>query len=284
MIHPKHLHPRRHVFHGHASGVAAHIRRPTDAVLTVRSSCALPVTGGRCENKVPATKLGKWVSFKSASTSAHGDYVKASEGVATTRGKLPFHKAATETRISARVRGLDILGRVQITDASLGLISRSARGKSQPPIRLEGNRIEGVRIDGARLKVTLAEDFYCKHDTKDKLRAAHEKGLPEHHACMFLPHKEGLEEISEFPEAGGIVKCTIVKKLEWVGKPAEKAKIYGHVIELEDFGKIYFGEMFITDKARRLTMVRVQLGSPVGGELIVADGETNGDGFPPAGG
>jgi hypothetical protein len=80
------------------------------------------------------------------------------------------------------------------------------------------------------------------------------------------------------------VKCTIVKKLEWVGKPAERAKIYGHVIELEDFGKIYFGEMFITDKARRLTMVRVQLGSPVGGELIVADGETNGDGFPPAGG
>src|SRR5437870_4010091 len=134
MIHPAHLHPKRHIFHGHATGVAAHFRRPGDYVLPVQSSSALPVIGGHCECKVGSKKLGKWVSFKSAHTTAHGDYVKAAEGVATTRGKLPFHKAATETRVSARVRGLVILGRVQIADLQLGLISRSARGTAQPPI------------------------------------------------------------------------------------------------------------------------------------------------------
>src|SRR5437016_1993620 len=107
MNHPKELHPKRHVFHAHASGVAGHIRRPKDAVLMVQGSCALPVIGGHCESKVGPTRLQQLVSFKSAHTSAHGDYVKAAEGMATTRGKLPFHKAATETRVTARVRGVD---------------------------------------------------------------------------------------------------------------------------------------------------------------------------------
>jgi hypothetical protein len=141
-----------------------------------------------------------------------------------------------------------------------------------------------VSIDGHKLKVTLAEAFYAKHDTKNKLRTAHKKGLPEHHARMFLPHKEGLEEVTEFPEANGIVKCTIVQNLEWIDRPHPAAKIYGHVVEVPDFGKIYFGEMFVTGESRRLTLLRVQLGSPVGGELICCDGEDNGSGFPPAGG
>src|SRR4051812_48616284 len=127
MTHPKKLHPRRYVFHGHATGVAAHIRRPQDVVLNVQSSSALPVIGGHCENTLGPVTLGKWVSFDSAYTSAHGDYVDSAEGVATTRGEIAFDAAATETRVSARVRGLAILGRLFIADLALGLNSRSAQ-------------------------------------------------------------------------------------------------------------------------------------------------------------
>jgi hypothetical protein len=284
MIHPTHLHPKRYIFHGRASGVAAHIRRPKDVLLPVQGCAALPVIGGHSECKIGPKKLSKLVSFKSALTSAHGDYVKAAEGVATTRGKLPFHKAATETRVTARVRGLEILGRVHIADLSLGLVSHSAIGAAQPPIFLEGNFIKGVRIDDAMLKIELAEGFFTTHDTKDKLKAAHKKGLPEHHARMFLPHKEGLEKVTSFPEANGIVKVTIVQSLEWVGKPHPTATIHGHVVEVPNFGKLYFGEMFITGDSRRLTLVRFQLGSPVGGECVACDGETNGSTVPPTGG
>jgi len=48
-----------------------------------------------------------------------------------------------------------------------------------------------------------------------------------------------------------------------------------------DFGKIYFGEMFIKGDSRRLTMVRFQLGSPDGGEVAAAEGETNPSTWPP---
>ena len=115
MKHPKKLHPRQYVFHGHATGVAAHIRRPADAVMSVQSSSVLPEIGGHCENTVGPSTLGKWVSFDSAFTSVHGDYIHAHEGVATTRGELPFDAAATETRVSARVRGLAIqIGRAHV--------------------------------------------------------------------------------------------------------------------------------------------------------------------------
>jgi hypothetical protein len=39
--------------------------------------------------------------------------------------------------------------------------------------------------------------------------------------------------------------------------------------------------MFIKGDSRRLTMVRCQLGSPDGGEVAAADGETNPGIFPP---
>ena len=49
-----------------------------------------------------------------------------------------------------------------------------------------------------------------------------------------------------------------------------------------DFGKIYFGEMFIAAHSRRLTMVRFQLGSHDGGEIVAADGDVPTEApFPP---
>src|SRR6266702_1034404 len=97
------LHPRRHIFHGHASGVAAHIRRPDDQLLPVQGCSSLPVTGGLSESNVAANSLGKWVSFESVSTRAHGDYVDADEGVATTTGEVAFADAATKTHVTAEV-------------------------------------------------------------------------------------------------------------------------------------------------------------------------------------
>jgi hypothetical protein len=53
------------------------------------------------------------------------------------------------------------------------------------------------------------------------------------------------------------------------------------VVRVPDFGKIYFGELYITGESRRLTMVRFQLGSPHGGEVVAAEGESNGLPWPP---
>jgi hypothetical protein len=276
------LHPRRHVFHGSASGVSAHIRRPEKHLMTVQGSSSLPVSGGLSESNLGPQKLDKWVSFEAVSTSAHGDYVDAADGVATTRGEKAFHEVPVETRVRAEVRGLVILGRVHVAHAAVGLISQSAVGGQQPVIRLEGNVLEGVRIDDARLAITLAEDFYRECDTKDKLAKRHAAGLARHHARLMLPAVSGADEVTDFPEANGTVMCTIVQEILWDGAPHPTATIHGHVVVVPNFGKIYFGEMFITGESRRLTMVRFQLGSNDGGEVSAAEGETNGTIWPPS--
>ena len=253
------LHPRRHVFHGHASGVSAHIRRPEKQLLPVHGSVSLPVTGGLCESTSGPNKLGKWVSFDSVTTSAHGDYVDAEQGVATTLGKVAFDAAPTITRVRAAVHGLVILGRVHIAHAAMGLTSHSAVGREQPVIRPEGNVLDGVSIDGHRLAITLAEDLYRECDTKDKLAKRHAGLSPEKR--MFLPAVSGADEATGFPDANGTVKCSIVQEIRWDGDPHPTATIHDHVVKVPDFGKIYFGEMFIKGDSRRLTMVRFQLGS-----------------------
>jgi hypothetical protein len=181
------------------------------------------------------------------------------------------------TRVRSSVRGLVILGRVHVAHAAMGLTSYSAVGREQPVIRLEGNVLDGVTIDGFRLAITLAEDFFRECDTKDKLAKRHAAGLSPREARMFLPAGKG----NGFPEANGMVKCSIVQEIRWDGPPHPTATIHDHVVEVPDFGKIYFGEMFIKGDSRRLTMVRFQLGSPDGGEMAAAEGETNGTTFPP---
>ncbi len=275
------LHPRRYVFHGSASGVSGHLRRPGKRFLPVQGSSSLPVTGGLSESEVPARKEEDWVSFEGITTSASGDYVDAADGVATTRGEKAFDAVPTETKVIADVRGLVILGRVHVARASVGLISRSAPPGEQPVIRLEGNRLEGVRIDDSLLKITLAEGFYQECDTHAKLAKKHAKGLAPHHASLLLPLEEGGDPLTTFPEANGIVKCTIVQEITWDGAPHPTATIHGHVVRVPNFGKIYFGEMFITGDSRRLTMVRFQLGSDDGGEVTAGEGQSNGGIWPP---
>jgi hypothetical protein len=98
----------------------------------------------------------------------------------------------------------------------------------------------------------------------------------------LLPLDGSAPPPATFPEANGTVKCTIVKNISWDGTPHPTATIEGHVVRVPNFGRIYFGELFITAQSRRLIMVRLQLGSPDGGEVAVADGETTTGTWPPS--
>jgi len=275
------LHPRRYVFRGHSIGVTAHIRRPEKHLVDVQGCSALPVVGGHHESKVKAKQHKAWVSHGPIATSAHGDYVDAEAGVRTTLGTARFDEVPTETRVTASVRDLVVLGRVHIGLAAMGLISRSAVGAAQPVILLDGCRLDDIRIDNSRLKITLADDLYRECNTLELLAAKHAAGLPAGHAGILLPADSKATKVTSFPIATGTVKCTIVRKIAWDGEKHPTAKIHGHVVYVPNFGRIYFGEMFVTDHSRRLVMVRFQLGSEVGGEITAACGETNGGTFPP---
>ena len=54
------------------------------------------------------------------------------------------------------------------------------------------------------------------------------------------------------------------------------AQIDHHSVVVKDFGKIFFGEILITSSSRRLTMMRLELGSDDGGTASGPDVDING--------
>jgi hypothetical protein len=263
------------VFRGYATGVGAHIRRPEIQSLPIQGCSSLPTTGGHHRSDVGPNQLGKWVAFDRAATSVHGDYMDQLEGVKTTLGEVAFDAATTRTQITSEVDGLVILSRVHVGRTAMGLIKEQPI-KGQPCFRLDGCKLEDVRIDDSRLKITLAEAFFAGCLTYDQLEAKHASNPK-----LFLPCHSKDDSLSAFPVDRGMVKCTIVESISWDGAPHPTAEIHGHVVRVPNFGKIYFGEMFVTDHSRRLTMVRFQLGSDDGGEVDAGGGESDGAPYPP---
>jgi hypothetical protein len=51
-------------------------------------------------------------------------------------------------------------------------------------------------------------------------------------------------------------------------------------IAVPGFGIVYLGELLITQGSRRLTMIRVKMGSPEEGEVVAADVGGNGADYP----
>jgi hypothetical protein len=274
--------PRRYVFTGNASGLGFRFRRPADAALPVQAASSLPVVGGTSEQRVGPGRLAKpgstvdYLTFKSASTTAKGDYADPKRALTMTHWEQPSDGGPTFTNVNAEVTGLAVLGRLEIDRAVMSMQGQSSDYPAEPPIMCDGIALEGVRIDGYPLNITLAEEFYCANSTWGKLSSACASGAEPQ---LFMP--AGRSPAHGFGNGGGMVKCTMVSSITWADKPNPHVTIEGHSIVIADFGRVFFGEAYITPCSRRVTMVRFELGSPDGGDGSAAAGDTNGNPWPP---
>lgn len=72
--------------------------------------------------------------------------------------------------------------------------------------------------------------------------------------------------------------CSFVTEIKGLNGPEIKA--CGPIVVIPQFGTVYLGELMITHGMRRVTMLRLELGSPDGGSLAVGSGTGNGTGYP----
>ncbi|MBS1858623.1 MAG: hypothetical protein JST11_24855 [Acidobacteria bacterium] len=276
--------PKHYVFHASACAAAARIRRPKPMTMPAHGAAALPITGGESRADHPTCKwpeqpeagAAHYLTFDSVLSHVNGDFEDAAQATAMTRGEVPVESLAALTGVTSEVRNVSVMGRVTAARVVMKLQARSVTW--EPSIRCEGSVLEGVAVDGHPVSITLATDFFSQHDTLAKLGDA--CGTPTHRHCFF----DGGEGARHgFVHRNGTGKATLVKEITWAGPAHPNATIDGHCITIPDFGKVYFGELFVTAASRRLTMMRFQLGSPVGGEICLASGDTNGSQWPPTG-
>jgi hypothetical protein len=141
-----------------------------------------------------------------------------------------------------------------------------------------------VVIAGNALTVNLNISLFQKYDTRSKVMAAADdlKAFRSYSGQFAIGATiEGVAlDRPTLISRDGVIYATIVKELRWEGKPPNNARIDGHSVIVKDFGTVYFGELLINSHERRLTMVRFELGSPIGGYADMGDVVTDGSGFP----
>jgi len=280
---------RRFVFRGNASAVAGQIYRPRTIIVDVNGGASsLGVSGGRSQSQIGGASFGDIIKFGSAFTLAEGlfDDEKQAAAVTDHNGKQSQLSSTTTVTAETREISVGIKPVVTIKRARGTLVSRSAVAGSGEPSIAPGRdtTIQGVVVAGNALSVNLNVGFFQKYDTRSKVMAAADDPKSFKNYANHFVIGAAIEGVApQWPaliSRDGVIYTTIVKELKWEGKPPSNARIDGHSVIVKDFGTVYFGELLIDREERRLTMVRFELGSPIGGYCDFIDIGSNGGGFP----
>ena len=275
-------------YHVHGSALGGVIKWPGEYDIDgSRSATSLPITGGRNLAKAEPFKLVhkdnakqtevEILTHTGASTEVSGH--QASDG--------SFHSEVTST-----VEGLNVNGVLTADKIVAHLKSVHKGDNGEGCIITKGSDFVGLKINGAEVKVDLDHDLFSECDTKEKFCKKHKQDEQfRHKVCKQFLWGEFDPDTPDFikeryswvtppgsmPESRGVIPCTIVKS---ISTKASGTTVHGNVLVVENFGKIFLGEILMIENMRRLTMMRLELGSPVGGTVIICGGDNNGTPFP----
>jgi hypothetical protein len=280
---------RRYIFRGNAAAFGGHIIRPDDIVIEAHGASSLPVAGGRSTSRVGPPPPNSFFNIDTAETFAEGLFENRDQFRAFTLGEVEQDALVALTRVRADVRGFTLGQKFRLTIKRIcaELLSRSPRGSGQPSLRIGEIALDGIDFNGHRLVVELDPSPFQRFDTHAKLLVAADDPAfvkESGDALFMLTPRDGGPPVppsGRLIEANGVIYATIVKSIQWDGAPYPGSTIIGNSVELEpDYGRVFFGEMLITEYSRRLTMVRAALGSDGGGSASGGDVETNGQWSP----
>jgi len=280
---------RRYVFRGNAAAFGGHIVRPSDIVIEAHGAASLPVAGGRSVSRVGPPKPNDFFHVDSAETFAEGLFENHDRFREFTLGKREQDSLVAVTRVFTEVNGFAIGKKFRLTVKRMRaeIVSRSPLASSQPSVRIADAVIEGVDINGHRLKVDLDPKPFQKYDTHAKLLAACDDPdfVEKYGDALFLrtPREGGPPPppTGRLIEACGTTYANIVRSIKWDGPAFPGSAIEGNSVNLEpEFGRVFFGELLLAEGSRRLTLVRVALGSEGGGSASACDVESNGQWSP----
>lgn len=275
---------RRFVFRGNAAAVGGRFVYPKDVIIDSRVSCSLTVAGGRTHATGDDLSFGSVVVGR-ADVSAEGLFDDVARHLALTNREVTADALTTTTKVHAKVEHVRVgVGPTLEVNRLRGeLRARSPLGSGEPSIPVpDGIEVDGVEIGGYVLEVVPAPGVFQRHDTRAKLLRAADDPDNEPEVSRHLLMRSELQGVpvpakGRLLQSSGTIYGTVVKPLRWAnGREYPHSVIKDHTVYVPGFGKLVFGEILITDFSRRLTMLRLELGSPEKGDVAFAEVETNG--------
>ena len=240
---------RYYSFAAHGSAFGGFLTSPTYLSIPTQAMASLSPSGGygtaSCDNfGIPGV-----LSVRTATTTVQGD------------GKQ------TETTVS--LEDVNLMDVLKVSRMVVHLVSQPDPAGLETLITPAGSVIEGLTVYGKEVALRSAVDTFDKYPSYTSLERAYVEG-----ALQGLIIEPGtLSAPCTAKEMGGCVTA--------VGDV--KATMYpdANGMRIKDFATLYLGEYRISRYARRLTLLRVELGCDTEGSLSLGDGAGNGHWEPP---
>ncbi len=234
----------------------------------------LPHTGGHGTAQSSNFRYRDILSFDHAQTEITGS-----------RTEIPGGKPIHKSLVRARVEGLDIMGMVTADRVEARLVAYTDDDPDDEPcFKFTGSYFQNLRIAGVPVKVHLAVDVFDRLHKHRHLVESYKNKKEFHGLYHELTLKDKLKEAPErvrnwfqqppknggdLPHVRGVTALTLVRRLE---PETPIFACWGHVVYIEGFGTIHLAEATVSKYERHVTMIRVDLGSPVVGTLSIGTG------------
>jgi hypothetical protein len=226
-----------------AAAVGGFFTRPFHEPVPVQAASMLPSVGGYGSARVEQFRFRDLVSFKAAYTVVIGNEYEKNG------------RRERATLALAVVEGLNVLDMVTADRVVGRLVSETpladgaAKGAAQTPelnwlpagSHFVNLRVGGVKVDPTPHKAIMGED-----NERD---------------CRTLD---------------GVAKLGVERKRDPLRCSLFDSE---HPIEVPGFGHVFLGEYVVARDYRKLTMIRLAMGSPVDGDLSVASLQGNGSDY-----
>jgi hypothetical protein len=237
------------VFNAHACAVGGFTTRPWGYEnLKSGASVSLASTGGKGHAEEAFSYHAPFLTVAKAVTEVEGKQV--SPGVYTTK--------ITVTVTGLVMFDLDTNKSIVEADFTTSLITQNSGGK-ETTVDTSGSQFTRLIVDGD--PVVIVKGTMCDqartYDDFDNQFGGNKK------VC-----KSGKMRL---------MRCSLIDKIQHKHSQPNGDQ---QILVVPNFGHIYLGEVHIKDNERRITMMRLELGSPVGGSIALGGGSGNGVPFP----
>jgi hypothetical protein len=172
------------------------------------------------------------------------------------------------------------------------LLTEHYPDEEEPRISVAGSDIKNLRVNGTPVQVEFDLPLFDHFNTHAKFKSRFDQDttFKKQMRQQFMWGDLETEDVPEFlqeqykfteaqkslPESKGIVPCSVIKSVQ----AGNGFRVHRHVLAIPNFGKVFLGELLLQKHARRLTMMRFALGSPVAGQIAVCGADANGSGWP----
>lgn len=246
-------------------------------------SAAGSAFGGVITSPVPKTvPTGGMVSLSSA-----GGYGTSTVEYFGIEGLLSVGKATStvsgdgeQTEVTISLEDVSVRNVVTVARIVMHLKSQQVPlGAREAYIDPDGSTMEGLQVYGKDVLPPCSTGVFAAYPSYSGLEAAYVEGKLQ--GLIIEPGTLGApctaKTLDGCETKAGDVRATLYSLQNYSGG----LPVVNGGLRIKDFGTLYLGQYRITKFARRLTMLRIELGCDTGGRFDMGDGSGNGHWEPP---